>query len=124
MQPAVSFIPHATSSHEQTGDIITFLQFEEGNLLEKYRNLVEDKPISDSIDESFSYDNSDDEYISTDALEDVRDGSYMYTNITARDAILKIRDRIRQAQSELKVVELLSKRVDKGVHKVFKVGVK
>ena len=31
---AVSYICYATSSHEQTGDIITFAQFEEGNLVE------------------------------------------------------------------------------------------
>ena len=30
---AVSCIPCATSSKEQTGDIITFTQFKEGNLL-------------------------------------------------------------------------------------------
>ena len=35
MRPAVSYIPYATSSHEQTGDIITFAQFEEGGLLKK-----------------------------------------------------------------------------------------
>ena len=34
MQTAVSYIPYATSSHEQTGNIITFSQFEEGNLAE------------------------------------------------------------------------------------------
>ena len=35
IQPEVSYIPYTTSSHEQTGDIITFTQFEEGNLVEK-----------------------------------------------------------------------------------------
>ena len=30
MQPAVSYILYATSSHEQTGNVITFAQFEEG----------------------------------------------------------------------------------------------
>ena len=33
MQSAVSYIPYATSSKKQTGDIIMFTQFEEGNLL-------------------------------------------------------------------------------------------
>ena len=32
-QPEVSYITYATSYHEQTGNIITFTQFEEGNLL-------------------------------------------------------------------------------------------
>ena len=33
MRPAVTYTPYATSSKEQTGDVITFAQFEEGNLL-------------------------------------------------------------------------------------------
>ena len=33
MQPSVSYTPYTTSSREKTGDIITFTQFEEGNLL-------------------------------------------------------------------------------------------
>ena len=33
MRLAVSCIPFATSSREQTGDIITLAQFEEGDLL-------------------------------------------------------------------------------------------
>ena len=33
MQPSVSYIPYATSYYEQTGDIITSAQFEEGYLL-------------------------------------------------------------------------------------------
>ena len=33
MRPAVSCIPYATSSREKTGNIITFTNFEEGNLL-------------------------------------------------------------------------------------------
>ena len=30
MRPAVTYTPYATSSKEQTGDVITFAQFEEG----------------------------------------------------------------------------------------------
>ena len=33
MRPAVTYTPYATSSKEQTGDVITFAQFEERNLL-------------------------------------------------------------------------------------------
>ena len=33
MRPAVIYTPCATSSREQTGNIITFVQFEEGGLL-------------------------------------------------------------------------------------------
>ena len=32
MRPAVAYTPCATSSREQTGDIITFTHFEEGNI--------------------------------------------------------------------------------------------
>ena len=33
MRPAVTYTPHATSLREQTGDVITFTQFEESALL-------------------------------------------------------------------------------------------
>ena len=33
VRPTVSYMPYATSSREQTGDIITFAQFEEVDLL-------------------------------------------------------------------------------------------
>ena len=33
MHPAVTYTPYATSSKEKTGDIITFVQFEEWDLL-------------------------------------------------------------------------------------------
>ena len=32
-RPAVSYTPYATSSNKQTGNIIMFTQFEEGNIL-------------------------------------------------------------------------------------------
>ena len=42
-QRAVLYIPYDTSSHEKTRNIITFIQFEEGNLVEIQRNVVEEK---------------------------------------------------------------------------------
>ena len=42
MQPEVSYILYATSYHEQTGDIITFAQFEESNSVENELNAEED----------------------------------------------------------------------------------
>ena len=42
MWPEVLHIIYGTSSNEQTGDIITFAQFEEGNLVENKRNEDED----------------------------------------------------------------------------------
>ena len=41
MRLAVTYTPCATSLREQTGDIITFTQFEEGNILTKTRNNSE-----------------------------------------------------------------------------------
>ena len=51
MSPAVSYTPYATSSKGKTGYIITFKQFEEGNLL------------SETCDDAESSDESDDDKI-------------------------------------------------------------
>ena len=48
MRPAVTYTPYATSSKEQTGDVITFAQLEEGNLLSKNRSDAESGDESDS----------------------------------------------------------------------------
>ena len=49
MRPDVTYRPCATSSREQTVDIITFAQFEEGNILTKTRN---DAESGDKFDEN------------------------------------------------------------------------
>ena len=51
VRPEVTYTPYGTSSREQTGDIITFTQFEEGNILTKTRNGAEsgDKSDNESI---------------------------------------------------------------------------
>ena len=41
MRPAVTYTPCATYLGEQTGDIIMYAQFEEGNILIKTRNNAE-----------------------------------------------------------------------------------
>ena len=41
MRPAVMYKPYATSSKEQTGDILTFAHFEEGNLLSETSDNAE-----------------------------------------------------------------------------------
>ena len=71
MWPAVSYIPYTTSSHEQTGQIITFVQFEEGNVLEKERNVEEDESFLSPIDEWYTDGESDDRSIITNSLEDI-----------------------------------------------------
>ena len=47
-----------------------------------------------------SSDESDHEFISTEMLEDIRDGSYTHLNVIRREARYKIRDFIRQRQSD------------------------
>ena len=41
MRPAVTYTPYAMSSREQTGDVITFTQFEKGNILTDTHNDAE-----------------------------------------------------------------------------------
>ena len=41
MRPAVTYTLYVTSSKEHTGDVITFAQFEEGNILTETRNDAE-----------------------------------------------------------------------------------
>ena len=86
--------------------------------MENECNGAEDEYIPDSIDWSSTDDDSDDRSISTNSLEDIRGGNYVYPYINTRDDILKTRDRIGQAQSEWKGEELkiLAKRVVKGLH--------
>ena len=79
MSPTVTYTPYVMSSKEQTGDVITFTQFEEGNLLSETRNDTEsgDKSDSESImisekdmenlDETEKF---DDDLISTETLHD------------------------------------------------------
>ena len=105
MRPAVTYTPYATSSKEQTGYVITFALFEEGNILTETRNNVEsgDKPNNESImmseqdmENMNSGDESDHDLISTEMLEDICDGSQTHPSIDRREAKYKIRDSIRQ----------------------------
>ena len=41
MRPEVTYTLYATSFKEQNGDVITFAQFEEGNILTETRNNAE-----------------------------------------------------------------------------------
>ena len=47
-RPAVTYTPYATSLKEKTGDVITFAQFEEGNILTETRNYAESGDESDN----------------------------------------------------------------------------
>ena len=48
MRPAVTYTLYSTSSKEQTGDVITFAQFEEWNILTETRNDAESGDKSDN----------------------------------------------------------------------------
>ena len=100
MHPTVTYTPYATSSKEQTGDVVAFTQFEEGNLLIETRNDTEsgDKPDSKSIkmseqdieniDEKEKF---DDDLISTETLYDICDGNQTHPTIDKREARISIR---------------------------------
>ena len=90
-----------TSSKEQTGDAITFAQFEEGNLLNETRNDTESDDGSNS--ESIMMSERDMEnlgetekfnegLISTELLQDIRDGNQNHPKINKREARMAIRD--------------------------------
>ena len=82
MRLAVTYTPYATSSKEQTGDVITFTQFEERNILSKTRKDAESGDKSDNksimmseqdMENMNSGDESDHDIISTEMLEYIRD---------------------------------------------------
>ena len=107
----MTYTPYGTSLREQTGDIIMFAQFEEGNILTKNRNDAESGDESDKestmMSEQDMYamnsvDESDHDLISMYMLEDIRDGSHTHPNVNIREARYKICDRTRQRQLEWK----------------------
>ena len=102
MRLSVTYTLYATPSKEQTGNIITFTQFEEGNLVSEDRNDAETGDEFDddlimtpllSREEIYAMDSvgeSDDEPMSTDMLEYILDVSQYYTNINRIEARNKI----------------------------------
>ena len=104
MRSLVMYTPCVTSSREQTGNIITFAQFEEGNILTKTSNYAEsgDESDNESIMTMDCGDESDHDLTSTEMLEDICDGSQTHPNVNRREACYIIRDRIRRRQSEWK----------------------
>ena len=133
VRPAVMYNLYLTSSKEQTGDIIMFAQFEEGNILTKTRNDAEigDESDNESImmseqdmENINSGDESDHDLISTEILENVFDVSQTHPEVSRREARYKIRDRIRQSKSEWKGALKATRIMGKGSHKVFSTVVK
>ena len=107
MRPAVTYTPCATSPREQTDDMITFEQFEEGNILTKTSNDSESGDESDKesimmseqdMDAMNSSEDSDHDLISMEILEDICDGNHTHQNVNRRESRYKICDSIRQRQ--------------------------
>ena len=105
MPQTVTYTPYDTSSKEQTGNVITFAQFEEGNLITETRNNKEsdDKLDSESImmsekdmENINGKEKFDDDLISTETLHDIHDGNQTHPSMDKREACLEIRDRIKQ----------------------------
>ena len=105
MRPAVTYTKYATSSKEQTGDVITFTHFEEGEILTKTRNDAErgnefdHESIMMSIQDMDTINSdvdSDHDLVSTEMLEDIHDRSQTHLNVKIREARYKIPDFIRQ----------------------------
>ena len=128
IRPAVTYTPYDTSSKEQTGDIITFAQFEEGNVISETCNDTEIGDESDSesimmskkdmenIDET---ENFDDDLISTETLHDIRDVNQTHLKIDKREARLAIRDRIKQKKSQWKGALRDMHKMGKVLHRIF-----
>ena len=100
----LSYTPYATSLREQTGDIITFSQFEQGNLLSETFDdtLSGDKsdvyPImsplirKEEMDVMDSGNDYDDEPMSMEMLEDIYDSRKSHPIVNRRKARYKLCD--------------------------------
>ena len=71
-----------------------------------------------------SGDESDDEHMFTEMLEDIHDVSQSHLGVNRRDAHYKIHDRIKQRQPEWKGALKSTQSMGKGSHKVFKTVLK
>ena len=71
-----------------------------------------------SVDESYC------EPMSMNMLEEICDGSQSHPNVKRRDARYKIRDCVKQKQSEWKEALKATRNMGKGLHKVFRTVVK
>ena len=104
MRPYMSYIHCAKSLREQTGDIITFSQFEQGNLLSETFDDTEiseksdENPImtplisKEEIDAMDSGDDYDDEPMSMEMLEDICDSSKSHPRVNRREGRYKLCD--------------------------------
>ena len=128
MRPALTYTPYVTYSRETIGDIITFARFEEKNILTETRNDAESGDESDSeslmmskqnMENLDSNEQSNHDLISTEMLEDIRDGSKTHPNSNKKEARYKIRDRVKRKESQWKGALKSMQSMEKGLHKVF-----
>ena len=70
----------------------------------------------ENIDEK---EESDDNHISTETLEDICNGNHTHQTVDKREARLKIRDRIKQSKLEWKGELKATHKMGKGLHRVF-----
>ena len=133
MRPEVTYTPYRTYSKEQTGGVIMFAQFEEGNILTETCNDAEICDESDSeslmmneqdMDNFDTNEKSDHDLISMEMLEDIRDGSQAHPTVNKREARYEIRDRIRRKESQWKLALKATRNMVKVLHKVFSTIVK
>ena len=75
-------------------------------LVKNEHNVVEHESISYWTYESYTDDDFDDGYISTNSLEDIWYGKYVHTDINARYDRLKICDCIIKTKSKCKGLEI------------------
>ena len=128
----VTYTPYATSSRGGTGDIITFTQFEKGGLLSESCDDAEsgDKSDDDStmlpliseeeMDMMDSVVDSDDEYMSTEMLEDICEGIQFNPSVNRREARYRIRDHIKQRNLEWKGALNATQKMGKYLHKCLR----
>ena len=104
MRPAVTYTPYAMSLKEQTSNVITFAQFEEGNILTETRNDAESgdesniKPLMMNKQDMENFDLNekfDHDLIYTEMLEDICDVSQTHLNVNKREALYEKRVPVR-----------------------------
>ena len=71
----------------------------------------------ENLDETEKFDEG---LISTELLQDIRDGNQNHPKINKREERMAIRDRIKQNKSEWKGALRATHKMGKGLHRVFK----
>ena len=79
--------------------------------LRDMENLGETETCDEGLDEGL---------ISTELLQDIRDGNRTHPEINKREARMAIRDRIKQSKLEWKGELRATDKMKKGLHRVFK----